>query len=156
MSCTPLDSRDFTNFFAVSYWGKNAVEIFRLAPEILTSVCKTQPLPSLVRSLLLYNFGSDPNPKSEGHCPYLLVGLSDGTLGTFVWKDKDLQEKKLVSLGQAPISLASCIVDGKRTVLAAGNRATLVSFDKKRLQFSPVSMKVNGSSWRMTSTTEVC
>ena len=122
------------------------MEIFTLARGGLASVCKTQPLPSLVRSLLLYNFGSDSNPKSEGYCPYLLVGLSDGSLGTFAWKDKDLQEKKLVSLGHAPISLAPCIVDGKRTVLAVGNRATLVSFDKKRLQFSPVSLKVNCGS----------
>lgn len=127
------------------------MEIFTLTKGNLTSVCKTQPLPSLVRSLLLYNFGSDTSPKGDAHFPYLLVGLGDGSLVTFVWKDKELKEKKLVSLGHAPISLSPCIVDGKRTVLAAGNRATLVSFDKKRLQFSPVSLKVSSGCWRMTS-----
>ncbi|KAF8635825.1 hypothetical protein AX15_000024 [Amanita polypyramis BW_CC] len=147
VSCMPLDSRNFTNNFAVSFWGKNTVEIFTPTKGGLTSVCKTDPLPSLVRSLLLCNFGTDASVKGEDYRPYLLAGLSDGSLVTFVWKDKQLKEKKLVSLGHAPTSLAPCMVDGKRTVLAAGNRATLVSFDKKRLQFSPVSLKdISGAS----------
>ena len=144
VSCTPIDSsRYFTQHIVVSYWGKNAVEIFALTANGLTSVHKVPQLPSLVRSLLLYNFGTNPSPKGEDYQPYLLVGLSDGTLVTFVWRDKEMKEKKLVSLGQAPITLAPCMVEGKRTILAAGNRALLVSFDRKRLQFSPVSLKVS-------------
>ncbi|KAK2459647.1 hypothetical protein APHAL10511_008292 [Amanita phalloides] len=151
VSCTPLDSRYFTNHFAVSYWGKNDVEIFTPTKGGLTTVCRTSPLPNLVRSLFLYNFGSDTNTKGEDHHPYLLVGLSDGSLVSFAWRNKNLKEKKLVSLGHAPISLAPCMVDDKRTVLAAGNRATLLSFDKKRLQFSPVSLKDISAASRLNT-----
>ncbi|PFH53878.1 hypothetical protein AMATHDRAFT_72908 [Amanita thiersii Skay4041] len=142
VSCTPLDpTRCFTNHIVVSYWGRNIVEIFQPTANGFVSLCKTSSLPYLIRSLLLYNFGSGTSPKSDEHYPHLLVGLDDGSLVTFVWKEKELKEKKLVSLGHAPVILAPCTVDGKKTVLAAGNRATLVSFDKKRLQFSPVSLK---------------
>ncbi|KIL67911.1 hypothetical protein M378DRAFT_185481 [Amanita muscaria Koide BX008] len=142
VSCTPIDfTRFFTPHIVVSYWGKNAIEIFAIANPTLNSLYKEHQLPSLVRSLLLYNFGTDPSSKGNDYQPYLLVGLSDGSLVTFIWRDKELQEKKLVSLGHAPIILTPCTVEGKRAVLAAGSRATLVSFDKKRLQFSPVSLK---------------
>ncbi|KAF8630852.1 hypothetical protein AX17_005211 [Amanita inopinata Kibby_2008] len=142
VSCIPLNSSSrFTNHVVVSYWGKNAIEVLKPSKDGFVSLCKTSPLPSIVRSLLLYNFGFDSSPREPDHHPYLLVGLGDGSLVTFAWRDKELKEKKLVSLGHAPITFSPCPVEGKRAILAAGNRATLLSFDKKRLQYSPVSLK---------------
>lgn len=116
------------------------VEILLLDPTGFLSVSKTPKLPALVRSAFLYNFGS--TAKGDDYHPYLLIGLGDGSLVSFSWKDKQLKDKKIISLGHAPVSLTPCRIDGKRTVFATGNRATVLSWEKKRLHNSPIMLKV--------------
>jgi DNA damage-binding protein 1 len=126
----------------VSYWGKNEIEVFVINSEGFSSVSKSPPLPALVRSAILYNFGSDTSPKGADYHPYVLAGLGDGSVVYFAWKDKQLKDRKTISLGHAPVSLTVCQVDGKRTVFVAGNRATVLSWEKKRVHTSPIMLKV--------------
>lgn len=156
MSCTPINpSKAFTNIIPVGYWETNVVEVLSIHERGFISLYKSNPLPALLRSLLFYNFGSDHNPKAEGYHPYLLAGLSDGSLITFTWKDKQLKDLKLISLGHAPVSLTPSQVDGKRIIFAAGNRATILSWEKKRLNYSPIMIKVRLSANRLHLTNPV-
>lgn len=76
--------------------------------------------------------------------PYLLAGLSDGSVATFAWQDQQLKDRKIVSLGHAPVSLVFCAVQegDARTVLAAGNRAIVFAYERGRLVHSPILLKV--------------
>lgn len=144
VSCVPLDpAKFFSNYITVSYWGSNVVEIFLLEAEVFVPVSKSSPLPALVRSVVLHNFGSDHSSKGIDHHPYVLAGLGDGSLVLLPWKDRQLKDKKIISLGQAPVSFSVCEVDKKRVIFAASNRATLVSLDKNRLRISPIMLKVS-------------
>lgn len=143
VSCAPLDpSKFFSTYITVSYWDSNEVEIFLIDREGFVSVSKSAPLPALVRSILLYNFGIDHSSKGEDYHPHLIAGLADGSLVFIPWKDRQLKDQTIISLGHAPVSLTPCQVDGKRTVFAAGNRATVLSWEKKRLHNSPIMLKV--------------
>ncbi|KAF8895272.1 CPSF A subunit region-domain-containing protein [Infundibulicybe gibba] len=130
LTCIPLDStKYFTTYVAVSYWHSNTVEIFSITPS------------ALVRSILLHNFGNDASPKGADYNPHLLVGLSDGSLVTFSWKDNQLKDRKITSLGDLPVSITACEVEGKRSVFASGNQATVLSWENKRLRLSPIMLK---------------
>ncbi len=147
ISCTPLNpTRAFSQNVVVSYWESNTIEIFTIAESGFKSTYKSPPLPSLVNSLLFYNFGSDNSPKGSDYHPYLLAGLSDGSVATFTYQEQQLKDRKIVLLGHAPVSLIPCAVDGARTVLAAGNRAVVFAFERNRLVHSPILLQV-GSRW---------
>lgn len=144
ISCTPLNpTRAFSQNIVVSYWETNSIEIFTVAESGFKSVHKSPPLPSLVTSLLLYNFGLDNSPKGSNHHPYLLAGLSDGSVATFTYHEQQLKDRKIITLGHTPVNLFPCTVDGTRTLLAAGNRAVVFAFERNRLVHSPILLKVN-------------
>jgi len=143
----------FSNLLTVAYWGTNTVEVFELS-STLKSVATSPSLPAIVRSLVLYNFGTGESSKFPNHYPYLLAGLGDGSVATMSWKeirkpvvdggsgrDVNLSDLKVTSLGHAPVNLSSCEVDGRKSVLAAGNRATVFFMEKGRLVNSPIMLK---------------
>ncbi|KAF5360619.1 hypothetical protein D9756_004828 [Leucocoprinus leucothites] len=158
ISCTPINpSRAFSQYILVSYWNSNTIEVFSPAESGFKSIHTSSPLPSLVTSLLFYNFGSDQSPKGSGYRPYLLAGLADGSVATFSWQAQQLKDRKIISLGHAPVSLIVCRVDlgsgsndsedsgegghGVKTVLAAGNRAIMFAHERNRLVHSPILLK---------------
>ena len=144
MSCVPLDpAKFFSIYVTVSYWGSNIVEIFLLEAKGFVPLSKSSPLPALVRSVVLHNFGSDHSSKGADYHPYVLAGLGDGSLVLIPWKDKQLKDNKIISLGQTPVSFAACEVDKKRVIFAASNRATAISLEKNRLRISPIMLKVS-------------
>lgn len=148
VSCVPLNTTKRTSpTIIVSYWQSNTIEILQVSPKGLESVYKSPTLPALVRSVLLYNFGSDTNPKGTDYHPYLLAGLANGTVASFRWKDKQLTDKKIVPLGHAPVNLTPCQVEGRHAVFAAGNRATVLSFENKRLVHSPIMLKASHTNF---------
>jgi DNA damage-binding protein 1 len=145
VSLIPLNpQKAFSSNLIVSYWSSNIIELFTIEKGTLKSSneTRTPPLPAVVRSILLYNFGSDINSKGVDYQPYLLAGMGDGSVVSFTWKDGCLKDQKIVSLGHAPVSLTPCEVDGKKSVFAAGNRATVFFCDKNRLVNSAVMLKV--------------
>jgi DNA damage-binding protein 1 len=146
VSCTPLDpSKFFSTLIAVSFWGSNCVEIFSLerTEPHMKSLCKTQALPSLPRALLLQQFSRPGNePSCSSDAAHLLVGLGDGNVVSFVFKDNRLGDSKFTSLGNGPVCMTTCEVDGKPAVFASGSRAAVFFWERNRLQNSPVMLKV--------------
>lgn len=87
-------------------------------------------------------------------------------MATFSWQDNQLKDRKIISLGHAPVNLVVCRVhlesaggggnsrdgqtskeneSGVKTVLAAGNRAIVFSHERNRLVHSPILLKVRSS-----------
>ncbi|KAJ7505532.1 CPSF A subunit region-domain-containing protein [Mycena galericulata] len=140
LSCTPLDTRrSASEIVVVAYWQSNHIEILQQVQGDFVSLCKTGSLNAVVRSILLYDFGSG---EGDSH-PYLLAGLGDGSFVFFSWDEEKrvLGASKLTSLGNLPVCFAPCIVDGKRALFAAGSRAMVFSWDREGLQNSPVMLK---------------
>lgn len=143
VSLMPVNTQlPFSILFTAAYWETNIVEIFSMKGNTLSPLARSPPLPAIVRSLLLFNFGNDNSSKGEDYHAFMLAGLGDGSIATMMWKDGGLHDLKIVSLGHAPVNLTPCEVDGKKAVFAAGNRSTLFSFDKNRLVNSPITLKV--------------
>jgi DNA damage-binding protein 1 len=145
VSCTPPNSsKNFTNYIAVSFWGSNCVKLF--SPESnLTVICETPSLPALPRSLLLHNFGQSTRTKDPDYHPYLLVGLTDGTVVSFAFQNKELVDQNIFSLGELPVFLSPCQVDSRKTVITCGSRASILFWERETLHHSPVILKV---CWR--------
>lgn len=61
---------------------------------------------------------------------------------SFQWAERLLKDKTVISLGTAPVTLTACKVDSKPTVFAAGSRSGLLSWNKGRVGFSPIMLKV--------------
>ncbi|KAF8158252.1 mono-functional DNA-alkylating methyl methanesulfonate N-term-domain-containing protein [Crassisporium funariophilum] len=154
ISCIPLNpQKHASNLISMAYWNSNVVEIFSISEGKFTSESKSPSLPAVVRSIVLYNFGSDTSSKGQNYHAYLLAGLGDGSVAAMVWKDGQLKDLKIIPLGHAPVSLTAFEVDGKKTVFAAGNRATILSFDRNRLVNSPIMLKeISATSQIKTNT----
>ncbi|KAJ7202805.1 mono-functional DNA-alkylating methyl methanesulfonate N-term-domain-containing protein [Mycena pura] len=139
LSCTPLDPMaSASEFVVVAYWQTKTIEILEQAKDRFVSVRKSAPLRAVVRSLLLYDFGTADNTR-----PYLLAGLGDGSFAYFTWNEHDrfLGEPKLMSLGNLPVSFTPCSVDGKKVLFAAGSRAMVLSWEQDHIHSSPVMLK---------------
>ncbi|KAG6831954.1 hypothetical protein H0H92_006555 [Tricholoma furcatifolium] len=138
ISCLPLDpEKKFASHIVVSYWETKTIEVFSIDARGLVSNAITPSLPAVARSVMLYNF------TSQGDSPrqYLFAGLVNGSVAYFTWKDKQINDRKILSLGNTPVSLSACQINGQRTVFAAGGRATIFSWEKKRLHNSPIMLR---------------
>lgn len=106
-------------------------------------LCRTEPLPSLPRSLLLYNFGRGQTRDAEDHMPHLLIGLSDGNLVTYSLEDrKTLRDRRMTSLGTTPVTIVPTMMDGRPAVCACGTRASFFFYGQGRIQNSPILANV--------------
>ncbi|KAJ7688236.1 mono-functional DNA-alkylating methyl methanesulfonate N-term-domain-containing protein [Mycena olivaceomarginata] len=140
LSCTPLnpESNISSQFVAVAHWKTNDVEILQFEQGKFNSVCQTNPLGAVVRSLLLYDFGTPTDPR-----PYLLAGFGDGSFVSFSWnvQERTLTEPNLTSLGDLPVHFTPCRVNGKEAVFAAGSRAMVLTWQRDSIHQSPVILK---------------
>ncbi|TRM61119.1 mono-functional DNA-alkylating methyl methanesulfonate N-term-domain-containing protein [Schizophyllum amplum] len=125
---------------AVAYWDTRAIDIFRLKKSGNTIIAEcihtTDPLPALVRDLTVQHF----RPKDgERHPPYLFAALADGTVVTYALRDGVTGDRKIVSLGDTPVSLTVYSgADGESAVFAAGQHAAVWSWEKQRLHHAAV------------------
>ncbi|KIN94881.1 hypothetical protein M404DRAFT_17165 [Pisolithus tinctorius Marx 270] len=164
VSCVPLSGKSFakhTTHIAVSFWKSDHVKIVKLlSPReaaaslsdcLIADVCASERLPAAPRSLLLHAFGINGDDK-QMH-PHLLVGLVDGTVVSFAYKDNALVDMKLISVGVLPLSLHPVVVNGKSGVVACGSRASVLGWEKGRLVHSPLMIKdVNAAAYVNTRT----
>jgi len=146
VSCIPQDpTKNFALTIAVGFWTSNHVEILslvrRAADGPMPTIASTLALSSTPRSLLLYNFTSDISASSTN--PHLLIGLADGSIASFVYKNDQLLDQKLVSIGSLPVSMRPCRIGTRQTVLACGSRTTILFWEKERLTYSPLILKVS-------------
>lgn len=142
LSCLPQDpAKDFTLDIVVGFWTSKHVEILSVRPADVTmpTIATTPVFPSAPRSLLLYNFTSGDPKLSNVH---LLVGLTDGSIASFVHRNDQLLDQKLVSIGSLPVTMRSCRIGTRQTVLACGSRTAILFWEKERLMYSPLILKV--------------
>lgn len=142
VSCVPLDpSKAFTNQFALSFWKSNHIQIVKLSARDtnLPDLCRSPDMPTGPRSLLLHTFVSDGGEKQKH--PHLLVGLMDGSVVSFVYRDNALVDMKTISIGTLPVSLHPVAIEGRNAVVACGNRASVLCWEKERLVASPLMIK---------------
>ncbi|KAG0700426.1 CPSF A subunit region-domain-containing protein [Suillus ampliporus] len=143
VSCLPQDStKEHTINIVVGFWTSKHVEILSLKPAdgTMPTISETPALSSTPRSLLLYNFTSDDSKLSSAH-PHLLIGLTDGSVASFVYRNDQLLDQRLVSIGSLPVSMRSCRIGTKQTVLACGSRTAILFWEKERLMYSPLILK---------------
>ncbi|KAI0051144.1 hypothetical protein FA95DRAFT_1535299 [Auriscalpium vulgare] len=152
LSCNALNpSKAFSNHVAVSFWTSNRVEILNIisGDSYLSPVCSITA-PFLPRSLLFHNFGYDGSPKDSDYRPHILIGLGDGTLLSYSFKEDVLEDKRMFSLGRTPVCLSACFVEGKRTVFASGSRAAVLYWQRGSVVHSPgvtASSRLNAVHW---------
>lgn len=142
VSCLPQDpAKGFTFNIVVGFWTSKHVEILSLRPTdgTMPTIATTPVFTSAPRSLLLYNFTSDDSKFSNVH---LLVGLTDGSIASFVYRNDQLLDQKLVSIGSLPVTMRSCRIGTRQTVLACGSRTAILFWEKERLMYSPLILKV--------------
>jgi DNA damage-binding protein 1 len=86
------------------------VEIFFVKSKdvFLVPACKAVSLPALPCSVLLHGFAQNSHAKGSDRYPTLLAGLTDGTLASFAFKDNELRDQKIISLGDTPVNMAAC------------------------------------------------
>lgn len=101
--------------------------------------------------MLLHTFGDD-------EIPYLLVGLADGSLVAYelafvsmvVGEGREevsvhVKSKRTLALGNLPLRLTACRYgkEGRRRVVfVSGSRPAILFLENKRLQHSPLDVKV--------------
>lgn len=159
ISITPINpEHNRWPYIVVSSWETNEVAVLEHDRKVIRTVAKTGPLPSFPRSLLLRNFGLDnkvqkEKKKSEAdYLPYLLVGMADGTLASYVFdvqtiegsktKSYALKDEKITSLGTTPVSLTALEMDKKPAVCACGSRASFLFHSQGRLRQAPILVNV--------------
>jgi len=93
----------------------------------------------LPRSLLIVDFEEGKSTSRR----YLVVGQATGRVVAIPFVDKalDLTDKRIITLGDSPVLLTKCCVEGRPTVLATGSRSTLLSWKKDGIFFSPLLLK---------------
>ena len=95
--------------------------------------------------MLLHNFGTGRGIQDLGFQPYVVAGLVDGTVACVSFRNNELRDQKLFSLGATPVKLSVSTIDGNRAVFATGSRAAVFYWDKQRLRQSLVMLKVRCS-----------
>ncbi|CAK5284353.1 unnamed protein product [Mycena citricolor] len=134
ISCSPpLAGADASEYVIIAYWGDNKIQVLRQKGKGFEVVHTTETLRAVVRNLALCDFGSVEEPR-----PYLLAGLGDGTLLTFTWSEGRLLDQQAANMGDLPVFLSPCNVQGKNALLAAGSRTAVLSWQTDRIHHSPV------------------
>ncbi|KAI0337556.1 hypothetical protein BDW22DRAFT_1363933 [Trametopsis cervina] len=144
LSCTPLDpTKKFALYIAVAFWESSTIQLLSLKDEqsYLAPFCDSPPLPAIVRSVVLHNFGQGKKSKDADFRPYVVAGLADGSVTTMSFQEKELKDLKFFPLGSIPVALSVTVVDGKRNVFANGSRAAVFYWERQRLCQSSVMLK---------------
>lgn len=134
----PKTGRFASDCIILGFWETREIKAYSL-PTLELRKEFSVSFPCLPNSVVLHDFGDD----IARPLMHLVVGLADGSLHSFSVTEEGLGERKVVSLGDLPISLVRCRVDGLSTVLAAGTRASLFFWKKDTLHHSPVLVKVS-------------
>lgn len=154
ISCQSFDYAGmFTTRLAVSFWSNNTVALYGFQGNKLQLLSQCDPLSSLPKSVLLHNFGVGRKAKDADYRPYILAGLVDGSIISFNFRDNQLQDKKVFSLGGTPVQLSPCDIDGRRAVFASGSTSAILYWDKQSIRYCPVLIKDVVSTARLNTPT---
>ncbi|KAF7297748.1 CPSF-A domain-containing protein [Mycena kentingensis (nom. inval.)] len=160
ISCAPwVATNKRAEKMAVAYWLENSVQLIDTSGPTYEVLCTSDPLPGVVRSLLLFNFRID---EAAGETPqqHVLAGLGNGLLAILQYDPyiKEFHKPKMVALGTLPVTLTPYDLppsdsnpSGKRAVLATSSRAVVLSWERGRMQTSPITLKDVAATTRLHS-----
>ncbi|KZS90527.1 hypothetical protein SISNIDRAFT_457686 [Sistotremastrum niveocremeum HHB9708] len=134
ISCTPLKSGHLiSKAVVVGFWDSNEVIVCKITD--FTQIGETIRLSHVPRSLLITAFGKHDKP-------HIMIGLGDGSL-VLCATDTQLmpQERRAISLGSTPISLAICTSGDTVGVFAYGYRAAILFWESGHVRWSPLALK---------------
>ncbi|KAF9053599.1 hypothetical protein BDZ89DRAFT_1056185 [Hymenopellis radicata] len=156
VTCIPFDGKPYTKYVAAAFWHTNQVKVYTILKNEFAFTWETPLLGAPVKSLLFYNFYGSDNKDDL----FLLVGLVNGTVACFkrpipskqnaandmeVDGDEAVAETslpKIVTIGNGPVSLTPTVVgDGTRAVLAAADKAVMISCQGRRLSISLLAVQ---------------
>jgi len=119
---------------AIGLWNDVTVRLLAL-PDLQEVLCQPLGGDTQARSVMLHQFGN---------VAYLLAGLGDGHLISFILETSDmgptLVSKKKVALGTQPIALSVFRNNGQNCVFAASDRPTVVYSSNEKLLFANVNV----------------
>lgn len=134
LDCTPMGDDVSSPVCAVGLWSMEIVLASMSDLSVITRESTGEE--TIPRSTVLCTF--------EG-IPYLLVGLGDGQLITYVLDEKsgELHRRKKLSLGTKPITLQTfkSHATNVTSVLAASDRPTVIFSNNKKLIYSNVNIQ---------------
>lgn len=134
LDCTPMGDETSSSVCAVGLW---SMEIVLASMTDLSVIAKESTGEDIIpRSTLLCSFED---------IPYLLVGLGDGQLITYVLDTNTgaLSARKKLSLGTKPITLQTfkSHATNVNSVFAASDRPTVIFSNNKKLIYSNVNVQ---------------
>ena len=132
LDCTPMNDGTSSPICAVGLW---SMEIVVASMSDLKTITRESMDEEVIpRSTLLCSFED---------IPYLLIGLGDGQLVTYLLDEKTgaLSGRKKLSLGSQPISLQTFKSHSTTSVFAASDRPTVIYSNNKKLIYSNVNVQ---------------
>ena len=124
----------------VGFWSTREVKKL-LLPSLDSDKALSLSFFQVPKSVVMHDFGLDATrPRLQ-----ILVGFADGTSRSFEIREGKLHEKKVESLGDTPVSLTRCSVDGRSAILGVSSRTSLFFWENDSLCRSPVLVKASPS-----------
>lgn len=134
----------------IGFWNDYTVSICRFETLNPLAGAEKIEMPHVPRSIMAWQFGSG----SSDHLS-LLVGTGNGQIVTLKLdsnsKTVDLASRRTTSLGDRPVSLQECPVDGGRAIMAIGSRTVLMTGNNGRVMQHAVNVKVRSWPARLDS-----
>lgn len=136
----PLDkSGSYAGNVVIGLWNDFSIKVLSTYEDFQRQKKHEISLMGLPRSLALVNFRNDG-------VSHVLVGQGDGAVVAVPFSQNtgfNETEKKISNLGDSPVSLSTCVINGRVAVIASGTRCSMVLW-KNGLEFTPVLLKVRG------------
>ena len=131
LDCTPMNDGTSSPICAVGLWSMEVVVASMSDLHVITKESTNEDV--IPRSTLLCTFED---------IPYLLVGLGDGQLITYLLDENSgsLSGRKKLSIGTQPISLQTFKSHTTTSVFAASDRPTVIYSNNKKLIYSNVNL----------------
>ena len=103
--------------------------------------CTKIQLPHVPRSIMAWSFSASNDQV------HLLIGTGHGQLVSLKLNytkvlSIDMSSRRSISLGDRPVSLQRCAVDGRTVVMATGGRTIIMSWSNGRIAQHHVNVKV--------------
>lgn len=139
LSC-PRVGAAYSTHLVLGFWSTHEVRVYSLPHFDAKSVVK---LPQLPRSGVLYNFSDNESQPRN----FLVIGTAGGNVAYSSFKKGVIGEMKSVPLGDAPVLLSICDINGP-AILASGTRSAIFTLNEDSMKYSPLLIKVRLSGVR--------
>lgn len=125
----------------IGFWEEHVVGTYNFDTLRPVTGVDNIEMPHVPRSIMAWSFGSGAQQQV-----YLLVGTGNGQLVSLRLFGKrhtiDMSSRYSTSLGDRPVRLYHCRVDGTKVAMAVGSRTVILSSNSQRIAHHHVGIKV--------------